>query len=118
MTDKEEVKLRAVLISNDLLKGRSVFMNIQIPEEWSQYDVWFSYKFQNYGIHQRGTNKSDILIGIVGFQCFGFSTEHYMTSVGYYKQKLGVSSPYLSKLFNEVRRLIYEYNEKNLQKSQ
>lgn len=112
MTDKEEVKLRAVLISNDLLKGRSVLMNIQVPEEWSQYDVWFSYHFQDYGTHQRGVSYSDILIGIIGFQSFGFNTTNYKTSIGYYEQKLGVHSPYLTKLFNEVRRLIYEYNEK------
>lgn len=119
MRVEEEIKLRAVLISDDLIKGRSIFMNIDVPEEWSQYDVWFSYDFQNYGIHQRGIRSSDLLIGIIGFGCSGFDVEKLATTeVGYYKEKLNIYSEYLTKLFNEVRNLIYEHNQKNLEKSQ
>lgn len=112
---EEEVRLRAVLISNDLLKGRSIYMNIDVPEEWSQYDVWFSYNFQNYGVHQRGISRNDILIGVTGFGCHGFDVSRNAdTTAGYYKEKLNIYSGYLTKLFNEVRNLIYEHNKNNL----
>lgn len=93
-----------------LRKNNSVFMNIQIEEEFSQYDVVFSYNFADFGMHQRGITQRDLLIGVVGFGTYGFSISIPDTDPGYYKEKLGVSSYFLSFLFNEVRRKLKENN--------
>lgn len=109
----EEIKARieqyATIIVNALQENSSVLINIQIEEELSQYDVLFSYKFSNFGSHQRGILVNDLLIGVIGFGTYGFSTSIYDTDPGYYTEKLKIHSNFLSFLFNEVRRKLKEY---------
>ena len=52
---KNKIDDTAKLIVEKLKNRGSVFMNIQIEEEYSQYDVLFTYNFESVGIHQRGT---------------------------------------------------------------
>ena len=106
----EEIKARieqyAVIIVNELQKNSSILINIQIEEEYSQYDVLFSYRFSNMGTHQRGILANDLIIGVIGWGAYGFNTHIHDTDPGYYKEKLGVHSNYLSFLFNEIRKKI------------
>ena len=83
-------------------------MNIQIEEEYSQYDVLFVYNPNDFGTHQRGITSRDLLVGVVGFGTYGFSINIPDTDPGYYREKLGVSSNFLAFLFNEVRRRLNE----------
>lgn len=99
----------AALIVNALKINHSLFINIQIEEELSQYDVLFSYEFTNIGSHQRGILANDLIISVIGRGAYGFRIEDSDTDSGYYTEKLGIHSEYLSSLFNEVR--------KNLKKS-
>lgn len=102
-------QLSTVIVAT-LLDSGKVFMNIQIEEEYSQYDVLFMYDFDNFGMHQRGITQKDLLIGVVGFGTYGFGISIPDTDPGYYKEKLGVSSYFLSFLFNEVRKKLKESN--------
>lgn len=108
----EEIKKKiddlAYVITLNLKTNSSVFINIQIEEEYSQYDVLFSYNFTNLGRHQRGILANDLIIGVVGFKTFGFNTHIYDTDPGYYTEKLGIHSNFLSFLFNEVRKRLHE----------
>lgn len=104
----EEINHVATLIVNNLKMNSSVLMNIQIEAEYSQYDVLFSYNFTNYGRHQRGILANDLIIGVIGFGCFGFRIDITDTDPGYYNEKLGIHSNYLAYLFNEVRRQLKE----------
>lgn len=109
--DKEivnEIDHVSSLIVKALKETGSVFMNIQIEPEYSQYDVLFSYNFVDYGRHQRGISANDLIIGIIGCGCFGFKVEITDTDPGYYKEKLGIHSNYLAFLFNEVRKKLKE----------
>ena len=108
----EEIKTRidqlSTIIVNGLLHKGSVLINIQIEEEYSQYDVLFSYGFENLGTHQRGILAQDLLIGVIGFGCHGFQVHITDTDPGYYKEKLGIHSNFLSFLFNDVRKKLKE----------
>ena len=106
---KNKIEQYATIIVNELQKNSSILINIQIEEEFSQYDVLFSYKFSNFGSHQRGILANDLIIGVIGFGAYGFSTSIYDTDPGYYSEKLKVHSNFLSFLFNEVRRKLKEY---------
>lgn len=106
---KDKIEQYAVIIVTALRENSSVLINIQIEEECSQYDVLFSYKFSNFGSHQRGILANDLLIGVIGFGAYGFSTSIYDTDPGYYSEKLKIHSNFLSFLFNEVRRKLKEY---------
>ena len=101
---KNKIEQYATIIVNELQKNSSILINIQIEEEYSQYDVLFSYKFSNFGSHQRGILANDLIIGVIGFGTHGFSTSIYDTDPGYYAEKLRIHSNFLSFLFNEVRR--------------
>jgi hypothetical protein len=105
---KNKINHLASVIVQNLKNNSSVFMNLQIEEEYSQYDVLFSYNFVDYGRHQRGITKNNLLISVIGFGSYGFSIAIPDTDPGYYKEKLGVSSNFLSFLFNEVRKKLYE----------
>lgn len=105
---KNKINHLADVVVQNLKINSSVFMNFQIEEEYSQYDVLFSYNFADYGMHQRGITERDLLIGIVGFGTYGFSVNIPDTDPSYYKEKLGVSSYFLSFLFNEIRRKLNE----------
>jgi hypothetical protein len=93
-------------IATLLQENSSVFINIQIEEEYSQYDVLFSYGFKNCGKHQRGILSTDLVISVIGFGSYGFRTDIADTDPSYYVEKLGIHSNYLSFLFNEVRKKI------------
>lgn len=56
------------------------------------------------GRHQRGILANDLLIGVIGFGSYGFSTHIHDTYPGYYTEKLNIKSNFLSFLFNEVRK--------------
>ena len=101
---KEKIDHLSTLIVRGLKEKHSVFINIQIEEEYSQYDVLFSYKFDNWGAHQRGILANDLIIGVVGFGCYGFRIAIPDTDPAYYTEKLGIHSNFLSFLFNEVRK--------------
>ena len=106
---KDKIEQYATIIVSALRENSSVLINIQIEEEFSQYDVLFSYKFSNFGRHQRGVLANDLIIGVIGFGTHGFSTSIYDTDPGYYTEKLKIHSNFLSFLFNEVRRKLKEY---------
>lgn len=103
---KEKISQLATVVIMGLKAKGSVFINVQIEEEYSQYDVLFSYDFENLGTHQRGILANDLLIGVVGFGCYGFRTDIPDTDPSYYAEKLGIHSKFLSFLFNEVRKNI------------
>ena len=109
--DKEiidKIEQYAVIIVNSLKENSSVLINIQIEEEYSQYDVLFSYNFSNFGRHQRGILANDLIIGVIGFGCYGFRVDITDTDPGYYSEKLKIHSNFLSFLFNEVRKRLKE----------
>lgn len=105
---KDKVEQYTTIIVTALRENSSVLINIQIEEECSQYDVLFSYRFSNMGTHQRGILANDLIIGVIGFGAYGFSTHIYDTDPGYYSEKLKIHSNFLSFLFNEVRRKLKE----------
>ena len=105
---KDKIEQYAVIIVNELQKNSSILINIQIEEEYSQYDVLFSYRFSNMGTHQRGILANDVIIGVIGFGCYGFRVDISDTDPGYYSEKLGIHSNFLSFLFNEVRKKLKE----------
>ena len=105
---KDKVEQYTTIIVTALRENSSVLINIQIEEECSQYDVLFSYRFLNMGTHQRGILANDLLIGVIGFGTYGFSTHIYDTDPGYYSEKLKIHSNFLSFLFNEVRRKLHD----------
>lgn len=101
---RAKIEQYATIIVNELQRNDSVLINIQIEEEYSQYDVLFSYRFSNMGTHQRGILANDLMIGVIGFGCYGFRVDITDTDPGYYSEKLGIYSNFLSFLFNEVRK--------------
>lgn len=101
---KDKIETYAMLIVSTLRENNTVLINIQIEEEYSQYDVLFSYNFSNFGRHQRGILANDLIIGVIGFGCYGFRVDITDTDPGYYSEKLKVHSNFLSFLFNEVRK--------------
>lgn len=101
---KDKIDALASIIVTTLKEKNTVLMNIQIEEEYSQYDVLFSYNFANFGRYQRGILATDLMIGVVGFGCYGFRVDISDTDPGYYSEKLGIHSNFLSFLFNEVRK--------------
>lgn len=105
---KDRINALASIIVSSLQENSSVLMNIQVEEEYSQYDVLFAYDFTNFGRHQRGVLANDLIIGIIGFKTYGFSTHIHDTDPGYYTEKLGIHSNFLSFLFNEVRKKLNE----------
>ena len=105
---KDKIETYAMLIVSTLRENNTVLINIQIEEEYSQYDVLFSYKFSNFGSHQRGILANDLIIGVIGFGCYGFRVDITDTDPGYYSEKLKIHSNFLSFLFNEVRKRLKE----------
>ena len=101
---KDKIETYAMLIVSTLRENNTVLINIQIEEEYSQYDVLFSYNFSNFGRHQRGILANDLIIGVIGFGCHGFRIDITDTDPGYYSEKLKIHSNFLSFLFNEVRK--------------
>ena len=104
----EEIKAKLELLSativSSLKESGNIFINIQIPEEYSQYDVFFAYNYISAGSHQRGILATDLMIGVIVFGCYGFRVDIADTDPGYYSEKLGIHSNFLSFLFNEVRK--------------
>lgn len=100
----EDLENMVDLVTASLKSQTSVLVNVQIPDEGSQYDVLFAYNFNNFGYHQRGIVPSDLLIGVIGLGCFGFRTDISESAEGYYYEKLHVQSPTLTLFFNEVRK--------------
>lgn len=105
---KDKIETYAMLIVSTLRENNTILINIQIEEEYSQYDVLFSYNFSNFGRHQRGILANDLIIGVIGFGCYGFRVDITDTDPGYYSEKLKIHSNFLSFLFNEVRRKLKE----------
>lgn len=104
--DKKEINHLATVITNSLKENSSVLINIQVEAECSQYDVLLSYNFTNYGRFQRGILATDLIISVIGFGSYGFRVDISDTEPGYYSEKLGIHSEFLSCLFNEVRKLL------------
>ena len=105
---KDKINALASIAVAALREEGAVLMNIQIEEEYSQYDVLLSYNFANFGTHQRGIMANDLMIGVVGFKTYGFSTHIHDTDPSYYSEKLGIHSNFLSFLFNEIRKRLNE----------
>lgn len=105
---KDKINALASIAVAALREENTVLMNIQIEEEYSQYDVLLSYNFANFGRHQRGILANDLMIGVVGFKTFGFNTHIHDTDPSYYAEKLGIHSNFLSFLFNEIRKRLNE----------
>lgn len=102
----DNINTLACTIVSALQKNSSVLINIQIQEEYSQYDVLFSYNFESYGNHQRGILADDLMISVIGFGSYGFRVDITDTDPSYYTEKLGIHSNYLSFVFNQVRKLL------------
>lgn len=107
---KNEIEHVATIVVKNLRERCSLLINIQVESEYSQYDVLFTYRYNNLGRYQRGILATDLIIGVIGFGCYGFNTYIHDTDPGYYAEKLGIHSNYLSFLFNEVRKKIHEEN--------
>lgn len=105
---KNKIDALASIAVAALQEENTVLMNIQIEEEYSQYDVLFSYNYANFGRHQRGILANDLIIGVIGFKTFGFNTRIHDTDPSYYSEKLGIHSNFLSFLFNEIRKRLSE----------
>lgn len=105
---KDKINALASIAVAALREDGTILMNIQIEEEYSQYDVLLSCDYANFGCHQRGILATDLMIGVVGFGMYGFQTHIHDTDPSYYKEKLGVSSNFLSFLFNEIRKRLSE----------
>ena len=109
----EEIKAKLELLSATIVSALkdsgNIFINIQIQEEYSQYDVFFAYNYVSAGSHQRGILATDLMIRVVGFGCYGFRVDIADTDPGYYSEKLGIHSNFLSFLFNEVRKKLKEH---------
>ena len=101
---KNKINHLSTIIVKELKEKNCIFMNFQIEEEYSQYDILFAYNFSDYGLHQRGIKGNDLLIAIAGGGCHGFSIAIPDTDPGYYSEKLGVHSNFLSFLFNDIRK--------------
>lgn len=108
---KNKIDQLSTVIVSTLLDSGDAFMNIQIEEEYSQYDVLFVYNFNDFGVHQRGITKRDLLISVIGSGAYGFSISIPNTDPRYYAEKLGVHSNFLSFLFNEIRRKLKEKSQ-------
>ena len=80
---KNKIDSLSTIIVSALKNGGDLFMNIQIEEEYSQYDVLFVYNPNDFGTHQRGITGRDLLIGVVGFGAYGFSINIPDTDPGY-----------------------------------
>lgn len=103
---KNNVKEIAKYIAYRLSKD-TIFFNIQIQDEFSQYDVVMSFMHFNQGKHQRGIRFTDLVIGVIGSGCYGFYCDRLNTTTpSYYEEKLGVYSELLTELFNGVRNEI------------
>lgn len=109
---KDRIEQYAVIIVDELQKNDSILINIQIEEEYSQYDVLFSYNFSNLGRFQRGILATDLIIGVIGHGAYGFRIEITDTDPSYYAEKLGIHSNFLSFLFNEVRKKLKEMKKR------
>ena len=105
---KDKIEQYATIIVTALQENSSILINIQIEEEFSQYDVLFSYRFSNMGTHQRGILANDLIIGVIGWGAYGFRVDISDTDPGYYSEKLGIHSNFLSFLFNDVRKKLKE----------
>lgn len=91
-------------IASILTWDNTLFFNVQIPSECSQYDIIVSNVYYNQGRHQRGIVLGDLIIGIVGSGCHGFKCANKNeTTCSYYFEKLGVGSDMLTNLFNKIR---------------
>ena len=101
---RAKIEQYATIIVSALKENGNIFINIQIQEEYSQYDVFFAYNYVSAGSHQRGILANDLMIGVIGFGCYGFRVDIADTDPGYYSEKLGIHSNFLSFLFNEVRK--------------
>ena len=105
---KNKIDALANIIVSSLQENSSVLMNIQIEEEYSQYDVAFSYGFADYGIHQRGISANDLIISVIGWGSYAFRVDISDTDPSYYAEKLKIHSNFLSFLFNDVRKKLKE----------
>ena len=105
---RAKIEQYATIIVNELQRNNSILINIQIEEEYSQYDVFFAFYYISTGSHQRGILATDLMIGVVGFGCYGFRVDIADTDPGYYTEKLKIHSNFLSFLFNEVRKKLHE----------
>lgn len=105
---KNKIETLAITIVKELSCKNSMLINIQIEEEYSQYDVLFSYNFSNLGTHQRGILANDLMIGVVGYGCYGFRIDIPDTDPVYYTEKLNIHSNFLAFLFNAVRKKLKE----------
>jgi hypothetical protein len=65
---KDKINALASIAVAALREEGAVLMNIQIEEEYSQYDVLLSYNFANFGAHQRGIMANDLIIGVIGLK--------------------------------------------------
>lgn len=93
-------------LRNIINDAGTIFINIQVPSESSQYDILLSHNYYNQGLHQNGIIDGYILIGIVGYKLHGFTYNSEIlvdTTPDYYCEKLGVYSELLSNLFNIIR---------------
>ena len=48
---KAKLELLSATIASTLKETGSIFINIQIPEEFSQYDVFFAYNYVSVGTY-------------------------------------------------------------------
>lgn len=83
------------------------FVNIQIPNENMQLDLFFSWRYYNQGVHKYSGQNYSLLVGIIGFGFYNFRClSNNTTSDSYYREKLGLYSELLFKLLNKLRDIV------------
>lgn len=74
------------VIARDLLNGSNVFI-AWTDNEFTHYDILFTYKAVGNRGFQGGLRPSDLFISVMGIGSFGFKIDTYK-SVGYIAEKI------------------------------
>lgn len=74
------------VIASNLLQGLSVFIG-WTDNDYTHYDILFTYKALGDGDYQRGLKTSDLFVSIMSIGSFGFKTDS-LKDVGYVAEKL------------------------------
>ena len=75
-----------VKIAESLKKGTPFFIG-WYDEDFTHYDILFSYKCDGEGMHQRGIRNSDLFVSIMSIGSYGFKLE-YPKATEYIGEKL------------------------------
>lgn len=99
-------------IAGNLLNGIPTFIG-WTDNNSTHYDILFTYKgIDSWGGHQRGINKTDLFISIIGRTSYGFTPEGIKHG-NYIAEKLGLGDNVTAKKLTElINGVILEMNLK------